>query len=88
MSSGLGTLDYANMVGMDKEPSPRLKQAVTKYRRAEAAVTTSRDEMYAAILADLADGVRQVDIVQATGLTRERIRQIVKADQEKRGEAQ
>lgn len=75
------------MVGMDKEPSPRLKQAVTKYRRTEAAVATSRDEMYAAILADLADGVRQVDIVQTTGLTRERIRQIVKADQERRGEA-
>ncbi|MFJ8784976.1 hypothetical protein [Streptomyces sp. NPDC102476] len=73
---------------MDKEPSTRLKQAVTKYRRAEAAVTTSRDEMYAAILADLTEGVRQVDVVQTTGLTRERIRQIVKADQEKRGEAQ
>lgn len=71
------------MVGMDKQPSTRLKQAVTKYRRAEVAVTTTRDEMYAAILEDLADGVRQVDIVQATGLTRERIRQIVKADQKK-----
>jgi Zn-dependent M32 family carboxypeptidase len=70
------------MVGMDKEPSPRLKQAVAKYRRSEAAVTTSRDEMYDAILEDLAGGVRQVDIVQATGLTRERIRQIVKASQE------
>ena len=72
------------MVGMDNEPSTRLKQAVAKYRRAEATVMTSRDEMYAAILEDLGDGVRQVDIVQATGLTRERIRQIVKADQEKR----
>lgn len=80
MSSGLGTLSYANMVGMDKQPSTRLKQAVAKYRRAEAAVTSTRDEMYAAILDDLADGVRQVDIVQATGLTRERIRQIVKAE--------
>lgn len=68
------------MVGMDKEPSTRLKQAVTKYRRAEAAVTATRDEMYAAILEDLARGVRQVDVVQATGLTRERIRQIVKAE--------
>jgi hypothetical protein len=71
------------MVDMDKEPSTRLKQAVTKYRRAEAAVTTTRDEMYDAILSDLADGVRQVDVVQATGLTRERIRQIVNADKQK-----
>lgn len=88
MSSGLGTLDYANMVGMDKEPSTRLKQAVTKYRRAEAAVTSSRDDMYAAILADLTKGVRQADIVRTTGLTRERIRQIVNADKEKRGTGQ
>lgn len=71
------------MVVMDKEPSTRLTQAVTKYRNAEAAVTTNRDEMYAAILADLADGVRQTDIVRATGLTRERIRQIARADKEK-----
>lgn len=82
MSSGLGTLSYAKMVGMDREPSTRLKQAVTKYRRAEAAVTSTRDEMYAAILADLDEGVRQTDIVRATGLTRERIRQIVKAHKE------
>lgn len=72
------------MAGMDKGPSTRLKQAVTKYRRAEAAVNTSRDEMYAAILADLADGVRQVDIVRATGLTRERIRQIVNTNKKRR----
>lgn len=88
MSSGLGTLAYAKMVGMDREPSSRLKQAVTKYRRAEAAVTSTRDEMYAAILNDLAEGVRQTDIVRATGLTRERIRQIVNADKGKRGGAQ
>lgn len=85
MSSRLGILGYANMVGMDKEPSTRLKQAVTKYRRAEAAVTSTRDEMYAAILEDLANGVRQTDVVRATGLTRERIRQIVNADKDKRG---
>lgn len=72
------------MAGMNKEPSTHLKQAVTKYRRAEAAVSISRDEMYAAILADLSDGVRQVDIVKATGLTRERIRQIVNADKKRR----
>lgn len=73
------------MVGMDKEPSTRLKQAVTKYRRAEATLASTRDEMYAAILADLSDGVRQTDIVRATGLTRERIRQIVKASQDTPG---
>jgi hypothetical protein len=84
MSSRLGIVDYANMAGMDREPSTHLKQAVAKYRRAEVAVSTSRDEMYAAILADLADGVRQVDIVRATGLTRERIRQIVNADKMRR----
>ena len=85
MSSRLGTLAYAKMLGMNKEPSTRLKQAVVKYRRAEAAVTTTRDEMYGAILADLADGVRQADIVRTTGLTRERIRQIVKASQAAEG---
>lgn len=88
MSSGLGLLGYAKMVGMDKKPSGRLKQAVAKYRRAEAAVTTTRDEMYAAILADLDEGVRQTDIVRATGLTRERIRQIANAAKKKRGESQ
>lgn len=88
MSSGLGTLAYANMVCMNKEPTTRLTQAVTRYRRAEAAVAATRDEMYAAILADLADGVRQAEVVRATGLTRERIRQIVNADKEKRGDAQ
>lgn len=72
------------MATMDKEPSPRLRQAITKYRRAEATVNAARDEAYAAILADLADGVRQTDIVRATGLTRERIRQIVVADKKKR----
>ena len=88
MSSGLGTLAYAKIVGMDREPSSRLKQAVTKYRRAEAAVTSTRDEMYAAILDDLDGGVRQTDIVRATGLTRERIRQIANAAKRKRGESQ
>jgi len=38
--------------------------------------------MYAAILNDLDNGVRQTDIVRTTGLTRERIRQIVKAHKE------
>jgi hypothetical protein len=79
MSSGLGILDYANMLGMHKEPSPRLTQAVSKYRRAESAVARARDEMYAAIIEDLKNDVRQVDVVRATGLTRERIRQIAKA---------
>ena len=76
------------MSGMNKEPSPRLKQAVTKLRNAEAAIAASREEVYDAILDDYDDGVRQVNIVQTTGLTRERIRQIVKAGQEKRGQAQ
>ncbi len=84
MSSGLGTISYAKMKDMNKEPSTQLKQAIAKYRRAKDAVATTRDEMYDAVIADLANGVRQTDIVRATGLTRERIRQIVTADKKKR----
>lgn len=72
------------MVGMDREPSDRLKKAVTKLQKAKDAEETARQEVYAAILEDLANGTRQVDITRATGYTREHIRQLVIADRQKR----
>ena len=69
---------------MSEQPSDRLKQAVLRYRRAEASVAKARNKMYDAILLDLSSGVRQTDVVRATGLTRERIRQIVKAAEQRK----
>lgn len=67
-----------------EEPSDRFRQAVAEYQEAKEAKAQARQEFHAAILDDLANGVRQTDIVRATGLTRERIRQIVTADKKKR----
>jgi hypothetical protein len=74
------------MVGMTQEPSDRLKKAVTKHQKTKAAEETARQEVYAAILGDLAAGIRQADIVRVTGYTREHIRQLVLTDRKKREE--
>ena len=76
------------MVGMTQEPSDRLKKAVAKHQKTKTAEEQARQEVYAAILEDLAAGVRQVDIVRTTDYTREHIRQIVLADKKKREEQQ
>jgi hypothetical protein len=55
-----------------------LTEAARAYRRAERAVEQRREELAAAIVQAAADGVRQVDIVRATGYTREHIRRIVR----------
>lgn len=68
---------------MTREPSDRLKRAVTKHQKTKTAEEQARQEVYAAILEDLANGTRQVDIVRETGYTREHIRQIVLADRKK-----
>lgn len=57
----------------------RLEAAAKAYRRAEKKADETRSELFAAIVAAKAAGVAQVDIVRATGYTRERIRQIIKA---------
>ncbi len=55
----------------------RLEAAAKAYRRAEKRADETRAELYAAITEADAAGVPQVDIVRATGYTRERVRQIV-----------
>lgn len=72
------------MGAVSKEPSDRLKKAVTAHQKAKGAEDKARQQVYAAILEDIADGVRQVDITRATGYTREHIRQLVLADKKKR----
>lgn len=61
---------------MGPQPSPRTERAVTELRDAETELATARAELHAAVLADLAAGVRQADLVRATGYTRERLRQL------------
>lgn len=48
------------------------------YRAAQADLSEARARFHDAIRAALLAGVRQVDLVRVTGLTRERIRQISK----------
>lgn len=57
----------------------RLEAAAKAYRRAEKRADETRAELFSAIAEANAAGMAQVDIVRATGYTRERIRQIVKA---------
>jgi BMFP domain-containing protein YqiC len=47
---------------------------------ARARVDGARQELHKAIVAEYGRGVRQVDIVKRTGYTRERVRQILRAD--------
>jgi tellurite resistance protein len=53
-----------------------LEQAAAQYRQAVARSDEARQALHAAILAAVADGTSQKDIVRITGYTRERIRQI------------
>lgn len=76
----------AKMVDMTEEPSDRLKKAAAKHRKIKEAEEEARQEVYAAILEDLANGVRQVDITRVAGYTREHVRQLVLADKKKREE--
>lgn len=55
-----------------------LTEAARAYHRAEAAAAKRRRELAEAIVAADRAGVRQVDIVAATGYTREHIRRIVR----------
>jgi hypothetical protein len=56
-----------------------LEAAARAYRRADKALEQRRSDLAAAIVAAYRAGERQVDIVNITGYTRERIRQILRA---------
>lgn len=65
----------------------RLLAAARRFRRAEKAYEQAREELAAMIVAAaLDDGVKQVDIVKATGYTREHIRRLVDDERRKRAE--
>ncbi|MFC7382837.1 hypothetical protein [Sphaerisporangium rhizosphaerae] len=57
----------------------RLDAASAVYAAAIERAEMARDELARAIVEAARDGVRQVDIVKATGYTRERVRQICRA---------
>jgi len=60
--------------------NPELKNLAARYHRAQAKADGLRAELFDAIRAESAkDDVKQVDIVNDTGFTREHIRRIVKA---------
>lgn len=61
------------------DTSPALRRAALRRTKALADLEAAQHDLAAAIRSDAAAGVRQVDIVKATGYTRERVRQIVKA---------
>lgn len=58
-----------------------LEAAARAYERAKQALDRRRAELAAEIVKAAREGTRQVDIVKATGYTRERVRQII-ADSE------
>jgi hypothetical protein len=63
--------------------NPELKRLATAYHRAQAKADGLRAELFEAIRAESAKvDVKQVDIVNDTGFTREHIRRIVKAGAE------
>lgn len=59
------------------EVSDRTRSLGRRYRKLRDELDELRPELAAAIRADAAAGVRQVDIVKATGYTREMVRLIV-----------
>lgn len=57
----------------------RAEDARDKADQARARVAETRAELAAAIVEEARAGARQVDLARASGLTRERVRQIVRA---------
>lgn len=64
------------------EPSKALRQAALRRLAAVDELTNAQTYLADLIRAEIAAGVRQVDIVKATGYTREQVRRIVKAGQD------
>lgn len=56
----------------------RLAALGEEHQKTRAAYEAARDALLPEVLGAIAAGVRQVDIVKMTGLTRERIRQIAR----------
>ena len=61
----------------------RLEAAVKAHQRAQAQAKRVHTALLDAIVEAARDGVQQKDIVRITGYTRERIRQIVRAAEQK-----
>lgn len=59
------------------EPSATLKAAARRRQKAVTELDAARANLADVIRTDAAAGVRQVDIVRATGYTREQVRRIV-----------
>lgn len=79
MSSGVAyLLGHVRPATMRFMVSTRLRRLAERRLRALAELDAAREDLHAAILADLAAGVRQVDIVKVTGYTREQIRRITR----------
>lgn len=55
-----------------------LARAAAAFQRATRRVDETRAELHAAILRAVDEGVPQVEIVEVTGYTRERIRQLAR----------
>lgn len=78
-----GSMNDAVMIGMPMwhtgpMSNPELKRLASAYHRAQGKADDLRAELFDAIRAESAkDGVKQVDIVNDTGFTREHIRRIV-----------
>lgn len=67
------------MAPMTNYDLTRLAELGRQYERERAAAEKTRAELTPEILAAAAAKVRQVDIARASGLTRERVRQICRA---------
>jgi len=61
---------------MDTDPAEPVRLATAAYTASLEKADKLLDELYAAISAASASGVRQNELVRITGYTRERIRQI------------
>jgi hypothetical protein len=67
--------------------SSRLITAARAFRRAEKVYERTRNDLIGEIFAAAESGTPQVDIVKATGFTREHIRRLVDAERKKRQDA-
>lgn len=66
------------------EMAEELRVAVDANAVAQAAAKEAKERLDGLIYAAVKAGMRQVDVVKATGLTRERIRQIITAEDQRR----
>jgi hypothetical protein len=70
----VGQLMWHNL-GMAK-PSQQITRATKAYRNAEASLDLARANLHSAIVAELANGVAQSELVRITGYSREQLRRI------------